>query len=228
MEELPELVVKKRGRYFRVRRIPVPTWRVCLPLLAAASAAVWFLLPGAYSRLAVSEPFPGADRIAVEGWLPDYALKQSASKIIEGHTARIYCTGGPLDRGSIVSDYGNYARYAAETLGRLGIPGEKIVAVPAPASRTGRTRSAASALRRSLDTETPATEVKRINLITLGAHARRSREIYQEELGSNWEVGVIAIPDEEVDVPRWFLQSKGVKDVLSEWIALAMGRLGAN
>ena len=218
----------KPARFFRRRTFVVPTWRVAVPSLVLIAALAFFVVKNTYGWLAISEPIENAPCLIVEGWLPDYALQTSAERAKQSDISKVFCTGIPIDRGTLVYSYGNYARYASETLGRMGVPVEKITQVSAPLSRTERSRTMARALRVHLDsTDIPAAD-RRINLITLGTHARRSRNVFQDGLGESWQVGVVSVPDQESDPDRWFLQSNAAKNVISELIALTLGVFGAN
>ncbi len=84
----------------------------------------------------------------------------------------------------------------------------------------------AAALKQILDAENIPAAERRINLYTLGTHARRSRRIFQETLGSTWQVGVIAVPSRDYDQTRWYTQSGGAKNVLNELIALTVQSSG--
>jgi uncharacterized SAM-binding protein YcdF (DUF218 family) len=61
-------------------------------------------------------------------------------------------------------------------------------------------------------------QVRGINLVTEGAHARRSRLLFQEALGEDIKVGVIAVPSPDFDPKRWWRYSEGVEDVVDEGI----------
>lgn len=217
-----------RGRWFRSRRILLPTWRICLPLLALAAFALWLAAGNLYSWLSASKPLGGSPSLVVEGWLPDYALLEASSIARQRQAPHIYCTGIPLDRGTLTSSYETYADYAAAVLEKTGIPSGQITAAPAPGSMNERTRSMARALRERLQSENIPAASRRLNLVTFGTHARRSHRIFREELGPGWQVGVISLPDREIDPGTWYLQSRGAKAVLEELIALGMGILGAN
>jgi hypothetical protein len=49
--------------------------------------------------------------------------------------------------------------------------------------------------------------------------------MFQEALGRNISVGIIAVPNPDYDPRRWFLYSDGVKEVSSEALAYVYGRL---
>jgi hypothetical protein len=215
-------------RFFKSRTIVLPTWRIGVPAVLFLAILCGVFVKGIYPWLAVTDPLPKAPYLIVEGWMPDYALKSAAERISADHVTLALCTGVPIERGTLVSSYGNYANYAEATLATMGASPEKIAAVPADLSRTERTRMMARAVESKLTALEIPDGRKRINVITVGTHARRSRQIYQEELGKAWQVGVVSIPDQETDPDRWFLQSTGVKNVINESIALTLGLFGVN
>jgi len=61
----------------------------------------------------------------------------------------------------------------------------------------------------------------KVNLITRGPHARRSRLLLQHALGKEIQVGVTAVPNRDYDAVHWWRSSPGVRDVIAE--ALAYG-----
>lgn len=219
---------QKQHRYFRPRTFNLPTWRVVLPSLVLVAVVSGYLVKHAYGWLAVSEPLQKAPYLIVEGWLPDYALEESAGEIRKDHVTLAFCTGVPIDRGTLVYSFGSYAEYARRTLVAMKVPAEKLSAVPADLTRIERTRMMARALKTELASMDIPDARRRINLLTLGTHARRSRQVFQEELGSSWQVGVISLEDVEADPDRWYFQSASAKNVITETIALTMGMFGAN
>jgi hypothetical protein len=52
----------------------------------------------------------------------------------------------------------------------------------------------------------------------LGAHARRTRLLFQKALGPDIKVGVIAIETRNYDGRHWWRSSTGVREVLTEGI----------
>ena len=67
--------------------------------------------------------------------------------------------------------------------------------------------------------------VRAVNLYSFGAHARRSRLLYQKALGRKIQVGVIAYPDYHYDPARWWAEGEGFRDVVGEGIAYLYARL---
>jgi hypothetical protein len=58
-----------------------------------------------------------------------------------------------------------------------------------------------------------------LNVMTLGAHARRTRLLFQMAMPDGWRVGVIPVTDQGYDARRWWTSSAGFRDVTGEAIA---------
>ena len=86
----------------------------------------------------------------------------------------------------------------------------------------------ATALKAILDHEPVPDTGRKINIVTLGTHARRSRAIFQDVLGPDWQVGVISVPSISYDTEKWFRQSEGAKNVINEITALTLMAAGGN
>ncbi len=188
--------------------------------LVVVAGLVWSIA-NIYPFLAINAPVHG-DILVVEGWLPDTALQQ-AVHIFERHDYRLLITtGGPLERGSFLSQYEAYAQLAATTMVRLGVDAGRIVAVPAPRVRRDRTYASALALRKWL--KQSGMTIHSLNLVTLGAHARRSRLLFEKALGPGIDVGVIAVRDRTYDPGKWWTSSAGVRTIIGEGVAYIYAR----
>jgi len=166
--------------------------------------------------LAVSSPIK-ADVLVVEGWLPDYALKQAFAEFESGDYRQIITTGGPLDKGSYLVQYKNAAELSAATLKALGLKKEKLIVVPAPGVIKDRTYAAAIAFSQWLSTSD--LKLESINLYTYDAHARRSWLLFKKALGPKIKVGVIAAETLDYEPKKWWSSSAGVREVIDETIA---------
>lgn len=216
------------GFFLRRRWLLVPTWRLVLIIAILLGGPITFSFLNAYKWLALTEPIPHTTTLIVEGWLPDEFLRKAANHASETHATHVFCTGIPLDHGSLDLPYMTYADYSASVMVKLGIPSERVHAVPSNAATTERTREMAHALSEYFKNHPDLSQEKRVNIITLGTHGRRSRIIFKEELGPDWQVGVISLPDPLDQPSKWFLRSRSAKDVLSELIALTLGLVGGN
>ncbi len=168
--------------------------------------------------LAVHRPVE-ARYLVVEGWLPDYAIEAAYREFQEGGYERIFTTGLPLERGSYLHAHGSYPAVAAATLVALGLPTNHVVAVTAPLRHRNRTYASAVALREYCASN--RIDLDALNLVSLGAHARRSGLCFRRALGPGVRLGTIAIRDEGYEPDRWWAYSSGVKSVGGEILALA-------
>lgn len=181
-----------------------------------AALLLVFMISHIHPFLAVTSPIK-ADALVVEGWLSDEALKQVVAEISTGSYRQIFTTGGPVERGSYLLEYKNFAEIAAATLKQMGVPKEKLVVVPTPKVIKDRTYASAVAFHQWLLTSND--QIKSINLFTNDAHARRSWLIYKQILAPKIKVGVIAAEPSEYDPKKWWVYSEGVRTVISEAIA---------
>lgn len=194
-------------------------WAVAL--LCAATLIV-FTITHIHSFLAVTSPVK-ANVLVVEGWLPDYALKNAIAEFEKsGDYRKIITTGGPLEKGYFLAQYKNFAELSAATLRELGFEKEKLVAVPTPKAIKDRTYTSAVALRQWLSKSD--LKLESINLYTLDVHARRSWLIFKQVLAPTIKVGVIAVKSPDYDPDNWWNSSAGVRSVISETIAYIYAR----
>ena len=63
-----------------------------------------------------------------------------------------------------------------------------------------------------------------INVVTEDVHARRTRLLFQEALGPDVKVGIIAVPSPEYEARHWWRYSEGVREVIGESIAYVYAR----
>jgi hypothetical protein len=203
------------------RQCHVPTlrgWLVLgLGLILLAVVAALEINP----FLSITDERPGGV-LVVEGWAPDYALRAAIAEFSRNHYEKLYVTGGPIDQGAPLSEYGTYAELGTATLLKMGLSTNLVQAVPAPWVRQDRTYTSAVCLR-SWWREHASSPTK-VNLITVGAHARRSRLLFEKALGKGVAVGVIAVQDNEFDMAHWWRSSAGVRTVLSEALAYGYAR----
>ena len=191
-------------------------------LALAFTALLLFSIRGIHPFLAVNNPVDGG-ALVVEGWLPDYALQGAITEFGKGHYHRVFVTGGPLDNGAPLSEYRTFAELGAATLLHLGLNSNVVQAVPAPRVRLDRTYASAVALKDWLQKQ-GSTETN-INLVSLGAHARRTHLLFQKAFGDKFHIGVIALDNQDYDPNHWWKSSAGVRTVLDESIAYLYARL---
>lgn len=222
---LGDIPVKRCLGLLRRRQILLPSWRGWLLLVVLGILAGYAGMRGIHPFLAPDRPVE-SDILVVEGWVPDYALKQGLDLSVEHKSRYLLLTGGTV-RGEANPEPGDtYAYMAMKRLQRIGGDLPHVHPVPSPEltpePERDRTYASALAVKRWLSGR--GIEVRSINVLTVGAHARRSRLLFQKAFGPEVEVGVIAVPDREYDPRHWWRFSEGVKEVLSEGAAYFYAR----
>jgi uncharacterized SAM-binding protein YcdF (DUF218 family) len=186
-----------------------------LLILAFALVVITFL--DVYPFLAITQRVD-ADVLVVEGWVPPYAIQAGAEEFNNHSYHHVFTTGGPVvGRGGYTNDYQTSASVGAELLKKTGLPGDLIQMVPSHVNDRDRTYSSAIALRdwfREHDVQ-----VRSLNIVTEGAHARRTRLLFEKALGPGISVGVIAVNNPDFNAKRWWRYSEGVEDVIEEGVA---------
>ena len=226
------------GGLFQRRLCLVPTWRGWLVLVVTAGLGFYVWLRTVHGFLAVTALVP-AEVLVVEGWATDFQMQEALAENRRSQYAALYVTGGPIETGSPFAESRSYAEFGAERLRRLiahlprneGPPpgaaarrdATNLVAVPAPAVRQDRTFNGAVALREWLRQR--GSLPRGINIVSGGAHARRTRLLYEKAFGPGVAVGIRAAPDERYDAAHWWQSSQGVRTVIDEFVAYLYARL---
>jgi len=204
-----------RPRLVRRREILVPTafgWLVLAVLVLALGAA---LGRAVYPYLAPTSPI-GGGLLVVEGWAGPPAFDEAARRFRAGGYARIATTGGPIERETPLASEPTWADYAANGLRARGLAADVVTSVPAPASAQERTFRSAVTLRDWIAAEHLA--VDRIDVVTRGPHARRTRRLYELAFDGDARIGIVSARPDEYDPAHWWRSSEGAKNVLGEAI----------
>ncbi len=216
-----DLKPKPGWKLFRRRELWVPTLRGWCLLLGMLGLATLIGCRTVQPFLAVTEPIAGGPLVA-EGWIADYALRAAVNEFKSGGHDGFYTTGVPLEKGSPLSEYKTYADLSAAVVKTLGLPADVVQAVPAPDVRQDRTYTSAVALRQWFKAQNR--DVRSLTVVTVGAHARRTRLLFEYAFGPETKIGIIAVPDREYDARRWYASSAGVRDVIDETVAYLYAR----
>jgi uncharacterized SAM-binding protein YcdF (DUF218 family) len=206
----------------RRRQCLVPTLRGWVLLALSFAALALFGAREIYPFLAVTDPVPGGV-LVVEGWVPDYMLEAAIAELRQNHYTKLFVTGIPLERGAPLSEYTNYAYLGAASLVKLGLGANDVQAVPTGLTQRDRTYATALSLKHWWREHAAAPT--KINLITSGPHARRSRLLFQKALGKEVTVGVVALEARDYDERHWWHSSQGVRITIGETLAYAYARL---
>lgn len=198
------------------------SWRGWLLTLFACAALGGIALFTVYPFLAVTHREP-TNVLVVEGWVNQATMRVAANEIRNGSYQQVFTTGCPVEGlGGYVSDYSTAANVGAGLLRNAGVPDELIRPVPSRVSGRDRTYNSAIALKNWLREHTVS--VQAVNVLTEGAHARRTRLLFQEALGKDVAVGIISVPSPDYDTNHWWRYSAGVREVLGETIAYVYAR----
>lgn len=119
-------------------------------------------------------------------------------------------------------DIDNYADLAAAVLPALGIPGDRIVSIPAPSVDRDRTYAGGLELGRWIES---MGDVHTIDVLTDGAHGRRSWLIYSLAIGNTARIGILSLPSGYYDPDQWWATSYGVRTVVGEALAYVYVKL---
>jgi DUF218 domain len=193
------------------------SWRGWAMMFLLIFLAGLVFLRCAHPFLMVTDRVP-AHVLVVEGWIHDYGINAAVKEFQTGDYLQIYTTGGPVEGiGPTSSIYDTDAHQSAELLMKAGIPAGLVQSVPATYVGRDRTYTSALVLRDWLHEHN--VQVDSINVLTEDAHARRTWLLFQEALGRNIKVGIIAVPSPDYDPNHWWRTSAGVREVLDEGIA---------
>ena len=208
-------VIRKKERW-------ALTWfGLLLKLLLLLGLGYWYFL-SIHPFLSLTQTVD-ADLLVVEGFIPDYAVEQAGKIFGDGNYKLIVITGNKRLKGAHLDMYENDGEYTAATFLALGFDPSKILVVPVT-GEVNRDRTYASALALKAVIKSSEISFKSFNLVTLGCHARRSRLLFQKAMGSDVEVGVIAVSDESFDPKVWWKSSNGFREVVKENIAWIYAR----
>lgn len=153
----------------------------------------------------------------VEGWIHDFALRDAIDTYNDGDYEKIVCTGVQIETGSYIQAFKSYPEMTAERLRKMGVPEEQIIVTIADVAKKDRTYMSAVALREAVIAYN--LEERDLHLVTVGAHGRRSRMLFQKALGKNYNIGVSCLPPSAYEPADWYKSSEGVREVIGESLA---------
>jgi hypothetical protein len=178
----------------------------------AVALAVAFLLATVHGFLAESAPVAG-EILVVEGWIWNRpALKEAYAEFRQGNYQCVVTVGGPASDSPHGGNQVSTAGLAAVRLKEFGLEEKFIIALSATEVEKHRTYTSAAAFKSWMLKHSPKTQ--RINVFTLGVHARKSKVIFRKVMGPQVQVGVIAGAEAAYVPSRWWLSSLGIKLVI--------------
>lgn len=161
-----------------------------------------------YPFLAENKPVNG-ELLVVEGWLPDYALKEAVAVFRQGHYTFLVTTGLKIDDKQQHNGYSSDAQCAAKKITDFGFDANSLIFVPASYETGSRTFTCARAFQQWLSSTMP--NIKAVDVFTIAGHARKTRIMFQKALGKNISVGIIAAKPLIYDPERWWASRQGLR-----------------
>lgn len=210
---------------FRRRAVPLPTAVGWLVLMVAAVLVARLAAPGVYRFLACGPSKEPGRYLVVEGWIPDHAVSNAVAMVRAGRFERVFTTGGPIEQGTLLTPWKDWAGYGAAVLVAAGAPSNAVTAVPAAEVRKDRTYASALALRDHC--RAAGIGPAAVTLMTSAPHARRSRMLFRRALRPPWEVRIEPYEPADFSASDWWRSSEGFKTVLTELFAYAYARTTA-
>ena len=206
-------------RLVQRRTVWLPTlfgWFLLL-LLGCVPAVVWCFCGEGILALTDRQP---ADVLVVEGWIGTEGIRAAYNEYVVGGYKSVVATGGLTGERWNARRW-NYANEAAEQLIRLGVPQDRLLVAPARNTEAQRTFEMAVAARNSVG----LAAIHSINVFTRGAHARRSRLVFEKVFGPEIPVGVISWKPPTFSDEPWWRSSDRAEDLIKETVGYVFERL---
>ncbi|MEZ4278677.1 MAG: ElyC/SanA/YdcF family protein [Myxococcota bacterium] len=209
----------QRPALIRRHSIWLPTaWGGLLAVGVATATlfgAVAFALPRVHAFLAPDAPL-GAEVAVVEGWMGPDELRAAVPILRAAGYRRIVTTGGRIPDWADRLGAASYAELARQYLVEQGLAAEDVVAVAAPDSAQDRTYLSAVYVR--MWAQAQASPPRTIDVVSAGAHARRSWRLYALAFGDAAQIGIRSIESTDYPPGAWWKTSAGSRVVLGEGI----------
>lgn len=149
----------------------------------------------------------------MEGWIGSRGIQAAAIEFEKGGYHYVVTTGGLTSE-----DWGpyrwEYSEIARDELLRVGIPSDRVIAAPARDVESQRTYESAMAVWQALHTKGILPTA--LNVFTLGAHARRSRLVFEKVCGPGTKIGVIAWVPPDYKSETWWQSSDRTENMIKE------------
>jgi hypothetical protein len=194
------------------------TWTGRFLVLAFVAVLTIVLGRNLCAFLAVTSPV-GGQYLVVEGWMPSYTYREAARQFASGGYRKVVAAGVlDWDNGGELRKHSG-----AEHLIGFGVSRDLVATTTTDEVQYDRTFHAALGVKRWLKEQ--GLSATSVDVVSLGAHARRTRLLYESALGKEVKVGVIAVEDRRYDRDHWWRSSVGVRTVIGESIAYLYARI---
>jgi hypothetical protein len=187
-----------------------------LLFISLLGLVTWLCVIGIHPFLAETNRI-SAKILVIEGWLQPISLREAAVEFVQGNYEKallIQYVTGKEDQ----NDTGRYCgEYKSSWLIKHGIGKDQLTTILVNIASKDRTYNAALIVKKWLADN--GLSMKPINVVTMGAHARRSYLLYRKVFGESGLVGIIDIKNKEYDPAHWWRTSAGFREVIGELIA---------
>ena len=204
---MPLRLVQRRTVWF-----PTLTGWVLLGVLVIGPLILWWFCGERF--LAVTDR-RAAEVLIVEGWIDGTGIHAAYAEYRAGGYKLIVTTGG-LTGERWSQRRWNYAVEAEERLLRLGVARDRLIPAPSREAEIQRTFEMAVAARQALQAK--GINPTAINVFTRGAHARRSRLIFEKVFGPETPVGIISWKPPYFAEESWWQSSERAEDMVKETV----------
>jgi hypothetical protein len=211
-----------RFPFFTKKEVRVPTWRFWLTFLFFTGMLIYFYWTGIVPYLSTNRPVE-ANILTVEGYMPDYAIKEAMQIFYRDGYGHLLVTGNKRTKGAHLDQYENDGEYSAAVLYQMGFDSSKLTVVAVHSDiRKDRTYHSALALGEWIKKNHAGMDA--VDIVSLGCHARRSHLLFQKALGDSITVGVHSVTDQSFDPKHWWKSSHGFREITKETIAWIYAR----
>jgi len=204
------------GLLFRKKVLVVPTLLGSVIILFIVSLVAFFAFRSTYSFLAMQKT-PKAKILVVEGWIDQSCVKNALELYAAKDYAYLIVTGVPITQWTYSSPFTNMADATEGIMKRLKFQ-DTIYKAIAP-SNVLRDRTYSTAVALKMKFEELNLPYEDFDLYTVGAHSRRSYQMYRKAFKDDRYIGLIADVDPSFDPVKWYTTSRGFRIVLSELIS---------
>lgn len=204
------------GLLFHKKVLVVPTLFGLVVILIIAFFLVFFAFRSTYSFLALQKT-PKSKILVVEGWIDKSCVKNALELYKTNGYEYLFVTGVPITQWTYSSPFTNMADATEGIIKRLKFQ-DTIYKAIAP-SNVLRDRTYSTAVALKMKFEELNFPLKDFDLYTVGAHSRRSYQMYRKAFADERYIGVIADIDPSFDPAKWYATSRGFRIVLSELIS---------
>lgn len=161
--------------------------------------------------------------MVVEGFISDHSLEQAYTIFQKDNYDLMIITGKKREKGAHLDSYGNDGKYCAAIFRKMGMKDEQMKVITMDFDiKKDRTYATAIAVKKWILKS--GKNIKAVNIVTIGCHARRSGLLFKKAFDEKITVGVISTKNPTYNYKKWWESSLGFRVVLSETIAWIYAR----